>query len=31
LVNTVQLSTEIVPWTFGVRALYQSLAKRGLL
>ena len=31
LVNTVQLSTEIPPWTFGVRALYQSLAKRGLL
>jgi fumarylacetoacetate (FAA) hydrolase family protein len=31
LVNTVQLSTEILPWTFGVRALYQSLAKRGLL
>jgi fumarylacetoacetate (FAA) hydrolase family protein len=31
LVNTVQLSTEIAPWTFGVRALYQSLAKRGLL
>ncbi|RFU48277.1 fumarylacetoacetate hydrolase family protein [Paraburkholderia sp. DHOC27] len=31
LVNTVQLSTEITPWTFGVRALYQSLAKRGLL
>jgi fumarylacetoacetate (FAA) hydrolase family protein len=31
LVNTVQLSTGIPPWTFGVRALYQSLAKRGLL
>jgi fumarylacetoacetate (FAA) hydrolase family protein len=31
LVNTVKLSTEIPPWTFGVRALYQSLAKRGLL
>jgi fumarylacetoacetate (FAA) hydrolase family protein len=31
LVNTVQLSTDIPPWTFGVRALYQSLAKRGLL
>ena len=31
LVNTVQLSTEIPPWTFGVRALYGSLAKRGLL
>ena len=31
LVNTVQLSTAIPPWTFGVRALYRSLAKRGLL
>ncbi|KXV09531.1 fumarylacetoacetate hydrolase [Caballeronia megalochromosomata] len=31
LVNTVRLSTEIEPWTFGVRALYQSLAARGLL
>jgi fumarylacetoacetate (FAA) hydrolase family protein len=31
LVNTVQLSTGIPPWTFGVRALYRSLAKRGLL
>jgi fumarylacetoacetate (FAA) hydrolase family protein len=31
LVNTVQLSTRIPPWTFGVRALYRSLAKRGLL
>jgi fumarylacetoacetate (FAA) hydrolase family protein len=31
LVNTVQLSTEIPPWTFGVRALYGNLAKRGLL
>ncbi|HEY2000401.1 fumarylacetoacetate hydrolase family protein [Paraburkholderia sp.] len=31
LVNTVQLSTNIPPWTFGVRALYGSLAKRGLL
>ncbi|WP_250510836.1 fumarylacetoacetate hydrolase family protein [Caballeronia sp. GACF4] len=31
LVNTVQLSTEVEPWTFGVRALYQSLAARGLL
>jgi len=27
----VQLSTEIEPWTFGVRALYQNLAARGLL
>jgi len=31
LVNTVQLSTGIPAWTFGVRALYASLAKRGLL
>jgi fumarylacetoacetate (FAA) hydrolase family protein len=31
LVNTVRLSTEIDPWTFGVRKLYQSLAVRGLL
>ncbi len=31
LVNTVRLSTEITPWTFGVRALYRSLAARGLL
>jgi fumarylacetoacetate (FAA) hydrolase family protein len=31
LVNTVQFSTEIAPWTFGVRALYRSLGKRGLL
>jgi fumarylacetoacetate (FAA) hydrolase family protein len=31
LVNTVQLSTEIAPWTFGVRALYRNLASRGLL
>jgi fumarylacetoacetate (FAA) hydrolase family protein len=31
LVNTVRLSTDIPPWTFGVRALYASLAKRGLL
>ncbi|WP_244829898.1 fumarylacetoacetate hydrolase family protein [Caballeronia sp. TF1N1] len=31
LVNTVQLSTEVEPWTFGVRALYRSLAARGLL
>ncbi|MEC4720113.1 fumarylacetoacetate hydrolase family protein [Noviherbaspirillum sp. CPCC 100848] len=28
LVNTVQLSTEIPPWTFGVRALYRYLAGR---
>ncbi|MPW16621.1 fumarylacetoacetate hydrolase [Paraburkholderia sp. CNPSo 3157] len=31
LINTVQLSTEIAPWTFGVRALYCNLASRGLL
>ncbi|SMG49045.1 fumarylacetoacetate hydrolase family protein [Paraburkholderia susongensis] len=31
LVNTVHLSTEIMPWTFGVRALYRNLAARGLL
>ncbi|TAL98144.1 MAG: fumarylacetoacetate hydrolase [Paraburkholderia sp.] len=31
LVNTVRLSTEIAPWTFGVRALYRNLAARGLL
>jgi len=31
LVNTVRLSTEITPWTFGVRALYRNLAARGLL
>jgi fumarylacetoacetate (FAA) hydrolase family protein len=31
LTNTVELSTEIEPWTFGVRALYQNLAARGLL
>ncbi|MEX3931522.1 fumarylacetoacetate hydrolase family protein [Paraburkholderia phymatum] len=31
LINTVQLSTEIAPWTFGVRALYRNLASRGLL
>ncbi|MFD4835891.1 fumarylacetoacetate hydrolase family protein [Achromobacter sp. NPDC058515] len=31
LVNEVQLSTEIAPWTFGVRALYANLAARGLL
>jgi fumarylacetoacetate (FAA) hydrolase family protein len=28
LINTVQLSTEIAPWTFGVRALYRHLAQR---
>ena len=31
LVNTVQRSDAIPPWTFGVRALYQNLAQRGLL
>ena len=31
LVNTVQRSDAITPWTFGVRALYQNLAQRGLL
>jgi fumarylacetoacetate (FAA) hydrolase family protein len=30
LINQVQLSTEIEPWTFGVRALYRNLAERGL-
>lgn len=31
LVNHVQHSDAIAPWTFGVRALYQNLARRGLL
>jgi fumarylacetoacetate (FAA) hydrolase family protein len=31
LVNTVQRSDQIAPWTFGVRALYGNLAQRGLL
>jgi fumarylacetoacetate (FAA) hydrolase family protein len=31
LVNRVQHSDAIAPWTFGVRALYQNLARRGLL
>ncbi|MGQ3052050.1 MAG: fumarylacetoacetate hydrolase family protein [Roseateles sp.] len=31
LVNEVQLSTEVAPWTFGVRALYANLARRGLI
>jgi fumarylacetoacetate (FAA) hydrolase family protein len=30
LVNHVQRSNAITPWTFGVRALYASLARRGL-
>ena len=31
LVNTVRLSTECPPWTFGISALMTNLAKRGLL
>ncbi|MCV3763978.1 fumarylacetoacetate hydrolase family protein [Rhizobium sp. TRM95796] len=31
LTNTVRLSTECQPWTFGVRALMANLARRGLL
>jgi fumarylacetoacetate (FAA) hydrolase family protein len=31
LINTVQRSDQITPWTFGVRALYANLAARGLL
>lgn len=31
LVNTVQRSDAIEPWTFGVRALYRNLAQRGLI
>jgi fumarylacetoacetate (FAA) hydrolase family protein len=31
IVNTVRLSTEIEPWTFGVRALYRNLSARGML
>jgi fumarylacetoacetate (FAA) hydrolase family protein len=31
LVNTVQRSDAIAPWTFGVRALYKNLAQRGLI
>jgi len=31
LVNHVQRSNAIAPWTFGVRALYANLAQRGLL
>jgi fumarylacetoacetate (FAA) hydrolase family protein len=31
LVNTVQRSDAIAPWTFGVRALVANLARRGLL
>ena len=31
LVNTVRLSTECPPWTFGTAALMKNLASRGLL
>jgi fumarylacetoacetate (FAA) hydrolase family protein len=31
LVNIVQRSDAITPWTFGTRALFANLAKRGLL
>jgi len=31
LVNTVQRSHQLPPWTFGVRALMANLAARGLL
>ena len=31
LMNHVQLCHAIAPWTFGTRALYQNLARRGLL
>ena len=31
LVNRVDLSTEIAPWTFGAGALMRNLAQRGLL
>lgn len=31
LVNTVQRSDQITPWTFGTRALFANLAQRGLL
>ncbi|MFM0688319.1 fumarylacetoacetate hydrolase family protein [Paraburkholderia strydomiana] len=31
LINTVRLSTEVAPWTFGMRALYRNLASRGVL
>jgi fumarylacetoacetate (FAA) hydrolase family protein len=30
LLNEVQLCTEIPPWSFGVRALYANLARRGI-
>jgi fumarylacetoacetate (FAA) hydrolase family protein len=31
LENTVRLSTQCTPWTFGTRALMANLAKRGLI
>lgn len=31
LENTVRLSTQCAPWTFGMRALMANLAKRGLI
>ncbi len=31
LVNTVRLSTECPPWTFGISSLMSNLAKRGLI
>lgn len=31
LVNTVRLSTQCTPWTFGISALMANLARRGLL
>jgi fumarylacetoacetate (FAA) hydrolase family protein len=31
LVNRVELSERVAPWTFGIDALYRSLAARGLL
>ncbi len=31
LTNRVRLSEQIEPWTFGIAALFDSLAKRGML
>ncbi|NHZ36725.1 fumarylacetoacetate hydrolase family protein [Massilia rubra] len=31
LLNEVQRSDQVAPWTFGVRALFDNLARRGLL
>ena len=31
LANTVRLSTECPPWTFGIAALMRNLSSRGLL